>query len=401
MMRHGLPRLGWLVAGALLLVAGCGGTSAGQSSGGSGGGSKAPYTITVDSDTTGVNGLSGVADSDGFQAYFANLNKSGGVNGHHINVESYNDNSDVPTALANYQKTLASDSLGFFQNNPSAVIAAVGTKATLDGIPESNTGGYMAGVGTFPYIFNENPSGPTFFNIVSKFAATEIANPKGAKAAFIGYDSALVESYQPQVGKALTAKGFKMAYSQLVPPTTVDFSVAAGSISSAQPAIVVTDLQDQQIVSFVTGVRQRGYSGPIINFGSNASSTSMKKLDDPKMYLVQYTVDPLNTKDPEVAEVLRVASETGFNQGINQLFYIEAWVFAKVLAAAIGKCGDSCTRDSLNKALERTTVDGGTLMAGSPGFSPTNHIMTQAAVVDQWSDSNGYLTPIKGFGFNG
>jgi ABC-type branched-subunit amino acid transport system substrate-binding protein len=385
----------------LLLAAGCGGaTTGGQQSSGQTG-SKATYTITVDSDTTGVNGLSGVADSDGFQAYFATANKSGGVNGHHINVEAYNDNSDVPTALANYQKTLASNSLGFFQNNPSAVIAAVGTKATGDGIPESNTGGYMAGVGTFPYVYNENPSGPTFFKIVTTFAASVVSHPKGSKAAFIGYDSALVESYQPQLGKALVAKGFSMAYSQLVPPTTVDFSVAAGGISAAQPAIVVTDLQDQQIVPFVNGLRQRGYSGPIINFGSNASSTSMKKLDDPKMYLVQYTVDPLDTGDPDVAAVIKAANDTGFTQGLNQNFYIEAWVFAKIVAAAIGKCGDSCTRDSLNKALESTTVSGGTLMAGNPGFSPTNHIMTQSAVVDQWSNSNGYLTPIKGFGFAG
>jgi branched-chain amino acid transport system substrate-binding protein len=388
--RLGFPGLVALVIVAVLAAA-CGGTSTAAAN-------KSAYKITVDTDFSGPNAGGGVAAGNGFQAYFADVNASGGINGHHITLVVLDDRSDVPTALANYQQTLASDSLGFMAMAASAVIAAVSPKATQDGIITSNNGGYKQGVGVYPYIYNQNPTGPTFFSTVADFASQQVTS-SGAKAAFIAYDSALVESYQPAIGKALTDKGFTVAYSQLLPPTNLDFGVSSGNIAAAAPQIIVTDLRDAQIVPFVTAIRARGYTGPIINFGSDASSGSMKKLNDPKMYLVQYTADPLNTKDPDVAHMLKVASDHQLTLGTNSLFYIENWVMAKILAAAIAKCGDTCTRSSLNSALENTTVPGGTLMAGNPGFSSTNHVMTQKVVIDQWNDSNGYLTPIQGFGF--
>jgi ABC-type branched-subunit amino acid transport system substrate-binding protein len=383
-----------MVALAALFAACGGGTATPGSSG-----NNASYKLTIDTDFSGPNAAGGVAAGNGFQAYFDELDAHGGAGGHHVDLVVMDDRSDVPTALANYQQTVASDSLGFMAMAASAVIAAVSPKAIQDGIVTSNNGGYNQGVGVFPYIFNENPTGPTFFAAVSSFAAAQVSHPQGAKAAFIAYDSALVESYQPAIGRALTGKGFDVAYSQLVPATNLDFGVASGNIAAASPAIIVTDLRDSQIVPFVTAIRARSYTGPIINFGSDASSGSMKKLDDPKMYLVQYTADPLDTKDPDVAHILQVASQYKLTTGTNSLFYIENWMMAKVAAAAIAKCGDKCTRDSFASALERTTVPGGTLMAGNPGFSPTNHVMTQKVVIDQWNESLGYLSPIKGYGF--
>ena len=168
-------------------VAACGGTSTSSSSG-----AKASYTLTIDTDFSGPNAAGGVAAGNGFQAYFDELNAKGGVNGHHIDLVVLDDRSDVPTALANYQQTLAGNSLGFMAMAASAVIAAVSPKAIQDGIVTSNNGGYNQGVGVFPYIYNQNPTGPTFFAAVSAFAASQVQHPQGAKAAFIAYDSTLV-----------------------------------------------------------------------------------------------------------------------------------------------------------------------------------------------------------------
>jgi branched-chain amino acid transport system substrate-binding protein len=383
------------LAAVLAAALACGG-----SSGGGGGGSKASYTVTINNDKSGVFASSGVPDTNGFQAYMAHLNAAGGVNGHKINVMDLDDRSDVPTALSNYQQTLSSNSLAFLENTNSAVIAAIGAKATADGIVEASPGGYKSGVGLFPYIYTLNPAGTAYYNIVSSFAASEIPNHTGASAAFIAYDSALTETFQPAMGRAMEAKGFKMTYSQLVPATAVDFAVAAGNIASAAPAIIVTSLQDTQIVQFVNQVRARNVSVPIINFSSNVSPASMKKLNDPKMFVVEYVADPTNTSSQPVNDMLKVAKQTGFTQDDDSFFWVEAYVFARVVAAAIGRCGDTCTRQSFNDALEKTSVDGAGLMAGNPGFSKDDHVMTKKAAVFQWDDSHGYLNSVKGFGLS-
>ncbi len=377
----------------LALIA-CGGSTTTASPG-----SKSTYTITVDADLSGINAPSAVPATQGFQAYIADLNSSGGVNGHHINLPVLDDRSDLPTALANYQQTLSSDSLGFLGNTNSGIVSAIGLKATQDGIAEASFPGYNTGVGTFPYVYNLNPVGPTYFNIIASFAVSQTPNPQGAKAAFIAYDSALTQTFDAPLAKALSAKGFSMAYSQHVPVSAIDLSVAAGSIASRAPAIVVTSLQDAQIVQFVQALRARSYSGPVINFSSGVTPASLKKLDDPKMYVVQYTADPTNLNNPDVAAMNKIAVKTGFASGASNQFFIENYVFAKVVAAAITKCGDKCTRDSFNSALESSKVSAGTLMAGTPGFSPTNHVMTQKVVISQWDNSAGYTAPIKGFGF--
>ncbi len=406
-----LMRGGSVALAIAILLAGCGspstsgGSSASsaapsaQASAASSASSKASYTLTLSGDHTGVFASSGLANTNGFEAYIASVNAKGGVDGHHIDMQVLDDRSDVPTALANYQLALNSSSLGFLQNNASPVIQAVAPKATKDGIVESSSGGYNGGNGVYPYIFNENPTVPTYMDEIVPFALAKVPNPQGAKVAFLAYDSALTETYEPMLAKALGPKGFSIAYNQLVPIKAVDMSVAAGNIAGLSPAMVVTAMQDAQIVPLVTGLRQRGYKGPVINFNSNVTAVSLKKLNDPQMYLIQYTADPTDSKNPDVAAMDQVAKETGFTQEMDQLFFIEAYVFGKVVVAALGKCGDNCTRQTFNTALENTTVSAGTLMAGSPGFTPTDHVMTKKLVVDQWSTSSGALAPIPGFGF--
>src|SRR5207253_1260572 len=127
------------------------------------------------------------------------------------------------------------------------------------------------------------------------------------------------------------------------------------------------------------------------NFGSNVTSASIKKINDPKLFLVIYTADTQNTKDPEVAKMLADAAKYGFSQGTDQTFFTQAYTFAKAVGAAIAKCGDTCDRKSFNTALETTTVPGGSLMAGSPGFSPTSHTFAQKAAIAEWNAQAGYL----------
>lgn len=408
-MGFGFSTAGWRSVGAVALIAtvilaSCGGAATpggGSSSGAASAAPKKPYTIGIGADLSGVFASSGTADSNGFATYFAALNEEkGGVNGHKIIVKVDDGRSDLGTSVAQYEAALANpDYLAYLESTNSAVVAAVHGRATKDGIAVSSASGYMGGTTVFPYVYNDNPSQQTFLDLVVAWATKQVANPNGAKAAWFAYSSALTEARAPVLAKTFEAKGFKMVYNERVPTTAIDFGVAAGAIAQANPDVLSLSMQDQQIVPFMTDLRARGYKGPVLNFGSNVTSASLKKINDPKLFLVVYTADTQNTKDPEVAKMLADAAKYGFSQGTDQTFFVQAYMLAKLVAAAIAKCGDTCDRKSFNDAMENTTVPGGSLMAGNPGFSPTNHTFAQKAAIAEWNNSVGYLTTIQGFGF--
>jgi ABC-type branched-subunit amino acid transport system substrate-binding protein len=395
-MRHRFHQPGPAIRCAVLAVtvigvAACGSTSSGGS------GSKSTYTVTVNTGLSGPNEAGGIPSAEGFEAYMAKINKTGGVNGHHINVIVVDDAGSVPTGLSNYQAALASDSLGFFQTNASANVAAIGDKAVNDHIAIGAVSAYHGAEGTFPYVYNEAASQETAFSSTLAFAVHLVPNPSNTPAAFIAYDSTLTEALKPALATAASAKGFNIVYSQLVPRTSVDFSVAAGAIATANPAILITSILDTQITTLVTQVRQHGYMGPIVNFNTPITDASLRSLNDKNVYVVAGETDPTDTGDADVAAMLKSAIDTNDTNSDNNTNFVLAYVFAEAVADAIGKCGDNCTRESFNAALETTTVNAGTLMA-SPGFTKTDHDFIHQLGVFTWDNAHGYAVPVSGFG---
>ena len=101
-----------------------------------------------------------------------------------------------------------------------------------------------------------------------------------------------------------------------------------------------------------------------------------------------------------MAKVLAAAHKYGLTQGLaSSTNYVEGWMLANVVVAAIDKCGNNCTRQSFNMAFESTTVSGDGLMAGNPGFSSSSHIMIKKPAVTQWDPTKDVATPVTGFGF--
>ena len=383
------------VAVTLAAVA-CGGSSNGSS----GSTNKPPYLLSISTDLSAAfSAVAGIPASEGFQAALLDYNSKGGINGHQIKFDLMDDRSDVQTGLANYQKALDSDSLGFFVNAASAIVAPVGAKAIQDHFVETSLGGYQGGIGVFPYTYSTNPTPPAYVDTLVKYAGTRVSNTSGAKMAYILYDSPGNRTYQPTVENGFKGKGWSVFYSQVVPQTTTDFSVAAGQIASGKPDIVVTNLLEAQLPSFVSAIRARGVTVPIENFNSNISDQAIQKVNDPELWLLRFTASTLDTSTPGLAAMKAAGKNTGHQQGVDNPFYVLGYVHGEVVAAALKKCGDSCTREKLNTALENTTVDSNGLMAGKPGYTPQDHTMPKGFAVVKWESAKGYPATANGFGF--
>lgn len=340
-------------------------------------------TITIGTDLSSAfsSACCGIPIANGFASFINATNAAGGVNGVQINLEKLDDRADVTTGLANFQQALSSDTLGYFLTSASTVLTPIAARSTTSKLVTSSIGGYKGGIGVYPYVYNSLPNSDAYVDTVTKFAATLVPKPAGSKVAYFTYDSTLTEAFQKAITGKFTSDGWKVTYNQLVPSSASDFSVAAGNIASGSPNVVVVDLLEGQLPTFVSQLRARGVTAPIINFSSNIQDSTVAKINDPKLYLTEFTAPASDTSNPAVAKMQADAQAANLTQGDQNPFFITGYVQGQIVVAALKKCAPDCTRESFNSALENTTVPGNGLMAGNPGFSPTDHVMVKKLVV--------------------
>jgi ABC-type branched-subunit amino acid transport system substrate-binding protein len=364
---------------------------------------KAPssYTVTVGTDLSSAfsSACCGIPIANGFKTYMDALNAKGGVNGKtKVNVQSLDDQADVTTGLANFQQTLSSNSLGYFLTSASTVLTPIAAQATKDGIATSSIGGYMGGIGVYPYVYNSLPNSPSYVSTVTKFASSKVSSVSGSGIDYLSYDSTLTETFQKDMNSKLTADGWKLGYNQLVPSTASDFSVAAGSMAADHPKVIITDLLEGQLPTFVSQVRSHGVTVPIVNFSSNIDDATLAKINDPNLYLVEFTAPTSDTTNKAIKQMQAQATTAGLTQGDSNAFFVTGYVQAEIVAAALKKCSPDCSRTTFNTALNNTTVPGNGLMAGNPGFSPTSHVMAKKLVIVKYDSSKSLPVFVKGFG---
>jgi branched-chain amino acid transport system substrate-binding protein len=391
-MRSLIRAAGWSVAG--LLIVACGSNT------GTGTTAKAPYHLTIGTDLSGpFSASSGIPQTEGFLAYIANLNTAGGVNGHKVQIDLLDDRSDVQTGLANYQNAVSSESLALLMEQASAIAGPVAAKAINDHLVVSNNTEYMGG-GVFPYVYDVYPSADLYAKTLGDFATTQVKGASAPKAALLFFDTPAQRSgFEPKFEKALKDKNFNIVYKDFVPIAAIDFSIAAGTIGAAKPDFIATNLLDSQLPAFVSGIRARGITAPIVNTVAIITDATLKKINDPNVYLLQFTISPSDTANASVQAVRKIVALTGHTRGLENGLFMLGYVHAQVVTTALGTCGDGCTRERLNAALEKTEVDPKGLMAGKPGYSKDDHTMPKKLAVVRYDAGKGIPSPVAGFGF--
>ena len=358
------------------------------------------YSVTVGTDLSSAfsSACCGIPITNGFKTFISTTNADGGINGAKINVQTMDDQANVTTGLSNFQETLGSSSLGYFLDTSSTVFTPIAARATKEGIAVSSIPGYNGGVGVYPYVYNLLPSVTTYVSTVSQFAATRVPSVKGAKVAFLAYDSTLTEAFQKAIPAKLASQGWKVVYNQLVPSTALDFSVTAGDIASAKPNVVIVDLLEGQLPTFMTQLRAQGIKASVINFSSNIEDSTLAKINDPNLFLTEFTAPASNTKLPAIAQLQQQAKAANLTEGDTNPFFITGYVQAELVVAALKKCAPNCTRASFNSALGNVSVPGNGLMAGSPGFSPQDHVMVKKLVMVTYDSATKLPVLMPGYG---
>ena len=289
------------------------------------------------------------------RAYFAYVNRRGGVNGRKLVLKSLDDGYDAKRAAANARKLIVDDrvfALAFSRGTPT-------TEAMLPVLEEYRVP--LIGPATGAQSLHE-PLNRYVFNIRAKYRteairiiehlaqvqSTRIAvlyqNNSFGKDALVGYEQGLAEQHlKPVVVVSLDgAKPEK------------DVAAAIEKIVAANPQAIAIAGPLKPTAEFIRGLRTNGSFAQCSVLSNLSADAFISELGDaaPGVIVTQIVPFPWNPGIPlakELQQVLRAEPEPGASLSYASM---EGFIYAKVLVEAVRRAGANPTREKLITTLE-------------------------------------------------
>jgi ABC-type branched-subunit amino acid transport system substrate-binding protein len=364
-----MPRQRNLVTGALiaLLLAACGG-------GNTPAGAKSDYVVYFSSDQTASTASIGKALLSAITGYIDYTNKHGGVKGHKIKLTALDDAMDIGRVKVNVQQAASANALAILGANNSNAWSANAALIVSDEIPTIGLGFTDAQLDPAPaYLYGLSPAYKDYVQL--QFAVVKDVLIKGGtipakpKVALYHYASTAISTMIAYQHTALTQEGWTFTTDQSFSAAPTDVSSQAAAVAAGKPDVVIAEVLDSHAPLVINTLRQKGYTGPIVNFSAANAPVTFSSLKDPTYYGQNHYLNPTWTDQPGVAEVQRRAKEVG--------------------------AADPCTSGKmLNDALNNVgTVD---LNGLNPftSYSPTNHRLAHAGIYYHWDAAKGSPQPV-------
>ena len=352
------------IAGVLLLATGCTAGS-GAASNGSG---KAPYVLGVLTSQTGGASQLGMGEMQGAQLAADNINRTGGVNGHKIQLQIADDTSTPDQALQQARLLLSKNILALIGPSVAANCNAVGALVAQNG----------------PVDYCLSPGIKTAANVWSSSAKTDALaeetmkywKSKGiTKVAILNSTDASGTDGGRATTAAAAKVGVKITAHVTYDPTAVSAtSQLQKAMAGAPQALVVWSTGTPMGVA-LKGIQQLGITLPVMTTDGNLSTTFLKRIADymPDTLLIPATRDFWWETLPKTGSVYKLEKE--YHEKY-QAKYGEAPDFgpgvgydAVMLIAAALKKADSTVPAKIHAALES--------LEGFDGVVGTYHMSAQ------------------------
>ena len=238
------------VAGAGLALTACGGgaATATPSPG-------TPITIGVSVSLSGDFSSDGPALEKGYDLWAEDVNKKGGLNGHHVTMKYADDASSTQQVVSNYQRLITSDKVDLVFG-PYSSLLTIPASAVVDRLgyafPEPAGGGPKVFAAGHKNLFFVQPAAIED-NLVSytKWLLALPADQRPTTAAYATEDDPFT---QPQVDKAkslLEAAGIKTVYYKVYPSEPIDYTPLALQVANSKADAVLLGTQVPDAIAFV------------------------------------------------------------------------------------------------------------------------------------------------------
>ena len=372
-----------ILAAAALVVAGCGDGGDGSGGGNGSGSGDLPAEIKIVGvhDMTGPVAYAGVGASKGAILAAEEVNEQEFLGpGVKIVVEDVDTAGEVDTATSEMTKVMADQSvaaiIGPAQSQQAAAVAPLVERSK---VPTVFTQAGSEGVVIGDYTFRATAPIATYYHLAADYLADE-----GLTDISIIYNATFVtfaELAEDVVPPLASERGLNIVDSISVQASTQDFTSPARAIADRNPDAVLMHLTAPQAVTFLTQLRQAGYTGQVVGAsmhgGGNIASAGEHGVG------VVYPTDfsPAQQNEEARAFVERFRAKYGEDPDVYASDGYDAlWWIARAI-----KASGSATREGIMEGLKKVAAEGFVGAKGQLTFEGND--MRVPGVVVRWDGS--------------
>lgn len=301
---------------------------------------------------TGIIANLGKQQTEGIQAYFAQINAAGGINGRKVEVVTLDDAYDPQKTVANTKKLIEEDKV-------FALLGYIGTATTTEAMKvfaEAKVPlvGTLTGADSL-----RTPVNRYLFLVRSSYGdeAETIVNHQvslGIKNIAVFYQNdAYGKAGLEAVTKALARHKLKPVALGTVERGSIKVEEGVKTISKVSPQSVIIFATAKPLIAFVKQIKAAGLS-PQFSTPSTASLEELVKElgpDSRGIGVSQVFPFPWNDTVPLIKEYQKAIQSFGNHK--NYTYYsLEGYVNAKLLAEAMRRAGKDLSREKLVQTLE-------------------------------------------------
>jgi branched-chain amino acid transport system substrate-binding protein len=316
--------------------------------------------IGMSSSQTGRSGFVGEAIKRGCKAYFARVNREGGVFGRKLVLVSYDDRNEPLEAVANTQRLINTDQvfalIGFNGTaNCRAVLPMLNDARIVLVGPVTGAAGMRDPVQEM--VFNTRPS----YEVETEALIDRmVSDLKVTRIAILCQRDNFGEGGKMSTIKALESRGLSLAAEGWFVRNSLDVQDALSVIVAATPEAVVMFGGYKACAEFVRKAKMMGLEKiPYCLLTSAASEDFIRILGDQAdgTLIPEVVPSPLDASLELVRKYqadMRAADDQNFDHGS-----LEGYLDALVLTDALRRAGENLTQETFVHALETTDLDFG------------------------------------------
>jgi ABC-type branched-subunit amino acid transport system substrate-binding protein len=321
-------------------------------------GSKSDFKIDWFGDLTAAVAINGVPDLNGFKTVIDWTNSHGGVDGHKIVLTATDSASDVNKGRIAFQNAVTNGSLvmnGGIESNVNVPLAPLTSQNKLTLISLALTDNFISQ--PQPYMYSTNLSYQGMSNLQLGFVKDYLIKNNLAPAtptiALYGFTSAAVTTINGMYKDGADKLGWKIVAQQSFSTTATDVSSQASAVANAKPDVVIADLLDSTAALDVKTLREKGFKGPVVDFVGASSPNTFIAVNDLAYYSLRAYASTVDTDIRGIQTVIDRAKATGNTADIQSVYFSYGYVNGLITVAALKICGDGCTSENFNTALEK------------------------------------------------
>jgi branched-chain amino acid transport system substrate-binding protein len=320
---------------------------------------------------TGPAAQLGIQMNMGAKIFFDGLNAAGGVNGHGIELRTFDDGYEPDRCKANTERLIKDDVFALFGYVGTPTCLAAWPMVTESKIPFFGpfTGAEALRDPLYRSVFHLRAS----YYDETALIVKQLTTLDLKKIAVFYQDDAYGKAGLAGVKRALKPLGLEPVALGTVERNTVKVAQAVQDIVSKSPDAVVQISAYKSCAAFIREARKAGYGGTFYNVSFVGTQALADELgaEGRGVMISQVMPFPFSTTTPISREYLDAVRKAGGDAKPNYSS-MEGYLAAKVIAEGLKRAGRNPSRDALINGLE--SIQNASFGDFRVNFGPKSHV---------------------------